>query len=158
MAHQKQRAALQAALRFCFGLAYLGDYRLWELKQSLQYTGRSPRGRNGTMVSVPHWAQTTGCISRGALPNPPRSWFLRALRHSGQRLGSLVYPLDAKNSCSPDVKVKGEPHSTQVRLLSDMAIFRITSELIWNRLSPGHPRQKSKQFPPGTLNLLVGIL
>ena len=37
------------------------------LKQSLQYTGRSPLGLKGTVVSLPHSAQTTGCISRGPL-------------------------------------------------------------------------------------------
>ena len=34
------------------------------LKQSSQYTGRSPLGLKGTVVSLPHSAQTTGCISR----------------------------------------------------------------------------------------------
>ena len=92
------------------------------LKQSLQYTGLSPRGRKGTWVSMPHWAQTAGCISRGPA-FPPRSWFLRALRHAGQRVGSLVKPFSAKNSCSPTVKTKVEPQSLQVRFLSEIAML-----------------------------------
>jgi hypothetical protein len=34
-------------------------------KQSLQYTGRSPRGWNGTSVSRPHAAHVAGYIWRG---------------------------------------------------------------------------------------------
>jgi len=33
-------------------------------KQSRQYTGFSPDGRNGTVVSFPHVAQVAGNISR----------------------------------------------------------------------------------------------
>ena len=106
----------------------LNRYCRIELKQSLQYTGRSPRGTKGTIVSTPHWAHTTGCISLGPLPYP-RCWLLRALRHSGQRLGSFVYPREEKNSCSPLVNVNGELHSTHVRLLSAKAI-RITSDIV----------------------------
>ena len=47
---------------------------------------------------------------------PVRSFL--ALRHGIQRLGSLVKPLDAKNSCSPAVKVKVAPQSGQVIDLS----------------------------------------
>src|SRR5260370_461168 len=39
-------------------------------------------------------------------------------RQSGQRLGSLVKPRLAKNSCSPTVKAKLAPQSRQVRVLS----------------------------------------
>ena len=94
------------------------------LKQSLQYTGLSPRGKKGTIVSTPHWAQTAGCISRGPPPPPPNPppWFLRAPRHAGQRVGSLVNPLEAKNSCSPTVKTKTAPQSLHVRSLSEIAI------------------------------------
>ena len=98
-----EMAALVGGLRL---LAFA--YRRRALKQSLQYTGLSPRGRNGTIVSTPHWAQTAGCISRSPPPKP-RCAFLRAPRHSGQRLGSLVYPREAKNSCSPAVKNERRP-------------------------------------------------
>ena len=100
------------------------------LKQSLQYTGLSPRGRKGTWVSMPHWAQTAGCISRWPPPYPPPPppppyppcWLRRAPRQAGQRLGSLVKPLEAKNSCSPTVKTKTAPQSLHVRSLSEIAI------------------------------------
>src|SRR5581483_11917579 len=47
------------------------EYEPLERKQSEQYTGRSPRGLNGTCVSLPHCAQTTSYISRRAPPPPP---------------------------------------------------------------------------------------
>lgn len=93
------------------------------LKQSLQYTGRSPRGLKGTMVLAPHWAHTAGCISLGPC-RKVRCSLLRFSRQLGQRFGSLVYPLEAKNSCSPTVKVKLLPHSTQLRVLSESATGR----------------------------------
>ena len=70
------------------------------VKQSLQYTGRSPRGRKGTVVSLPQSAQTAGCISRGPCPNPARSpppprSALRDCLQAGQRLGSFVNPFSA---------------------------------------------------------------
>jgi hypothetical protein len=37
------------------------------LKQSLQYTGRSPRGSKGTWASRPHDAQVAENIWRGPL-------------------------------------------------------------------------------------------
>ena len=112
---------------------YYSYYRLMALKQSLQYTGLSPRGRKGTCVSMPHWAQTAGCISRCPPPYPPPPpppppppyppcWLRRAPRQDGQRLGSLVNPLEAKNSCSPTVKTKPTPQSLHVRSLSEIAI------------------------------------
>ena len=65
------------------------------LKQSLQYTGRSPRGLKGTVVSLPQSAQTAGCISRGPCPNPPPRSALRACLQAGHRLGSFVNPFSA---------------------------------------------------------------
>jgi len=53
-----------------FGADYQYDLLRCCLKQSSQYTGRSPLGRNGTSVFLPHSAQTTGCISR-LIPPPP---------------------------------------------------------------------------------------
>ena len=90
------------------------------LKQSLQYTGRSPRGRNGTIASFPHSAQLIGYISLGP------SWYIpadlcsdrRTARQLRQRLGSLPNPLAWKNSCSPAVKMNSPPHSTQFKVLS----------------------------------------
>lgn len=65
-------------------------------KQSLQYTGRSPDGLNGTCVRFPQEAQTAGYISlfedlRLSLREP----FLRAARQSLQRPGSLVKPFSS---------------------------------------------------------------
>ena len=86
-------------------------------------------------MSIPHGAQTAGCISRWPPPNPPPPppypppWFRRADRQAGQRLGSLVNPLELKNSCSPAVKVNTAPQSLQVRSLSEIAI-RIASDSV----------------------------
>jgi hypothetical protein len=79
-------------------------YLLW-LKQSLQYTGRSPLGLKGTIVSFPHSAQTAGNISRdpldpafrgavvrGAPEAPPGRPAFLAARQEEQRLGSFVNP------------------------------------------------------------------
>ena len=93
------------------------------LKQSLQYTGRSPLGRNGTMASLPHSAQLIGNISLGP------SWYMPAdlcserltARQLRQRLGSFPNPLAWKNSCSPAVNMNSPPHSTQLSVLSDNA-------------------------------------
>ena len=76
-----------------------------------------PRGWKGTVVSTPHSAQMASYRSRWNPPSP--RWDLRAERQLAHRLGSLVKPLDAKNSCSPTVKTKGVPQSTQVMVLSD---------------------------------------
>ncbi len=51
-----------------------------------------------------------------------------------QRLGSLVNPLEAKNSCSPTVKVKSDPHSTQVRVLSESMLMTFKA-LCWRSRS-----------------------
>src|SRR6266542_3116588 len=72
-------------------------------KQSSQYTGLSPRGRNGTLASFPQFAQVTLCISRSPpkLLRPPPPLLrrpppcLRACRQDGQRVGSLVNPFCA---------------------------------------------------------------
>ena len=92
------------------------------LKQSLQYTGRSPRGLKGTMASAPQSAQTIGYISRGWSENePPRCSVRRTARQLRHRLGSLENPRALKNSCSPAVKINSPPHSTQINVLSDSA-------------------------------------
>ena len=87
-------------------------------------------------MSIPHWAQTAGCISRWPPPNPPPPppypppWFRRADRQAGQRLGSLVNPLELKNSCSPAVKVNTAPQSLQVRSLSEIAIRMASNSVV----------------------------
>jgi hypothetical protein len=67
----------------------------------------------------PHWLQVALKVSR-VPPRPPlgEPLPLRALRHSVQRLGLLVKPFIAKNSCSPLVNVKGALQSTQLRVSS----------------------------------------
>lgn len=75
-----------------------------------------PRGWKGTVVSIPHSAQMASYRSRWYPPSP--RWALRAERQLAHRLGSFVNPFDAKNSCSPTVKTKGVPQSTQVMVLS----------------------------------------
>src|SRR5258706_7121058 len=92
------------------------SYRRFE-KQSLQYTGRSPRGLKGTWVGLPHSPQIALNISRGPPPPPrapppppkppppplrppppppppPAAFF--AAPHGAQRLRSLVQPSCAK--------------------------------------------------------------
>src|SRR3954471_13930163 len=56
---------------------------------------------------------------------PPLRWPLCAARHSGQRLGSLVKPFWAKNSCSPCVKVKGWLQSRQGSVLSAYVLYKL---------------------------------
>src|SRR5579862_6332111 len=94
-------------------------------KQSLQYTGRSPRGLKGTCVGFPHSPQMALNISRGPPPPrlpppppppPPAAFF--AARHGEQRLGSFVNPSCANLSCSPAVNVNSVPQSTHVNCLS----------------------------------------
>ena len=94
-------------------------------KQSLQYTGRSPLGRKGTIASLPHSAQTIGYISRGwSEYMPPRCSVRRTARQLRQRLGSLENPRALKNSCSPAVNMNSPPHSTHIKVLSDSATGR----------------------------------
>jgi len=81
-------------------------------KHSLQYTGRSPRGWNGTWVFLPHSAQIAENIS---LRTPP--FFLASLQ-ALHLWGSLVNPFSAKNSCSLAVNVNSLPQSLQVIVLS----------------------------------------
>jgi len=57
-----------------------------------------------------------------AAPMPAESGRLY-LPRLALRLGSLVNPLEAKNSCSPTVKVKSYPHSTQVMVLSESMLM-----------------------------------
>ena len=59
-------------------------------KHSLQYTGRSDLGSNGTRASPPQEAQVAVKNSRG-----PRAAFLRASRHALQRCGSFWKPRSA---------------------------------------------------------------
>ena len=75
-----------------------------------------PRGWKGTVVSTPHSAQMASYRSRWYPPSP--RWDRRDDRQLAHRFGSFVKPLVAKNSCSPTVKTKGVPQSTQVMVLS----------------------------------------
>ena len=59
-------------------------------KHSLQYTGRSSRGRNGTLASFPQLAHTAVNISRSGF-----AAFLRASRQALHLCGSFTKPLDA---------------------------------------------------------------
>ena len=59
-------------------------------KHSLQYTGRSDFGSNGTRASPPQAAQVAVKNSRG-----PRAAFLRASRQDLQRCGSFWKPRSA---------------------------------------------------------------
>jgi hypothetical protein len=64
-------------------------FRLW--KQFWQYTGRSPRGSNGTVVCCPHPEQITLVLwdeLRWYPPPPPGCSFFLAWRHVLQRLGA----------------------------------------------------------------------
>ena len=94
------------------------------LQQSLQYTGLPSRGSNGTSVSLLQLAHTTGNIWRSDRKLPPPSYccIFRARRHDGQRFGSLVYPLEAKNSCSSVLKTKSSPQSEHWIVLSAKSI------------------------------------
>jgi len=91
-------------------------------KQSRQYTGLSPEGWKGTVVSFPHSAQTAGNIWRSErlLLYPPEGRFCAflAARHSGHRPGSLVNPFSAKKSCSDAENTNSRPQSLQVKTLS----------------------------------------
>src|SRR5262245_44629454 len=111
-----------------------GVFYLLFAKQSLQYTGRSPRGLNGTWVGLPHSPQIALNISRGPPPPPrpppkpppppplppppppPAAFF--AARHGAHRLGSFVNPSCANRSCSPAENVNSVPQSTHVNCLS----------------------------------------
>jgi hypothetical protein len=61
-----------------------------------------------------------GYICRLGAAKPEELLLLAFLvaRHSWQRLGSLVYPFPAKNSCSLTVKMKSAPQSEHFRGLS----------------------------------------
>ena len=91
-------------------------------KQSRQYTGLSPDGWKGTVVSFPHSAQTAGniCRSERLLLYPPegRLCAFFAARHSGHLPGSFVNPFSAKKSCSDAEKTNSRPQSLQVKTLS----------------------------------------
>ena len=92
----------------------------------MQKIGRSPRGWKGTCVCLPHREHVAGynvrcSIGRGAAEYPvplPASCARLAARQLGQRLGGLVSPRLAKNSCSPCVKTKLAPQSRHTRVLS----------------------------------------
>jgi hypothetical protein len=63
-------------------------------KQSWQYTGRLPVGRNGTCAGRPQLAQITSCISREGRELAPGPSERRAERQLGQRRGSWSRPRD----------------------------------------------------------------
>src|SRR5262245_43201248 len=129
-------------------LAMALPYLLFE-KQSLQYTGRSPRGLNGTCVGLPHSPQIALNISRGPPPPPrppppnpppppprpppppPAAFF--AARHGAHRLGSFVNPSCANRSCSPAVKVNSVPQSTHV---NDLSVYMAKPRMSLRFLSP----------------------
>ena len=100
---------------FCFSVYRKTDYRFSfiSLKHSLQYTGLSLVGWNGTLASLPHLAQTVVNISRGS-----RLALLRLSRHALHLCGSLSKPFSAKNSCSPAVNTNSHPQSLHVSVLS----------------------------------------
>src|SRR4029079_14811324 len=81
-------------------------------KHSRQKTGRPCVGRNGTVVSLPHWEQLAVVSTLLWPPFPPPSW--RLLLHALQRLGSFRKFLSAKNCCSPAVKTKSALQSTHL--------------------------------------------
>src|SRR5437773_11222558 len=84
--------------------------RCW--KHSRQNTGRPCVGRNGTVVSRPHWEQLAVVSTLLCPPEPPPSW--RLLLHDLQRFGSFRKFLSAKNCCSPAVNTKSAPQPTHL--------------------------------------------
>src|SRR6185503_12819454 len=127
-----------------------GRFYLLFAKQSLQYTGRSPRGLKGTWVGLPHSPQMALNISRGPPPPPrpppkppppppprpppppPPAAFLAA-RHGAHRLGSFVNPSCAKRSCSPAENVNSVPQSTHV---NDLSVYMAKPRMSLRYLSP----------------------
>jgi hypothetical protein len=85
--------------------------------------GRSPVGWKGTLVFLPHSAQTASNIwrfsiySRG-LPELRFPELRRTDLQAGQRPGSFVNPFSAKKACSDPVKGNSALQSRQVRVLS----------------------------------------
>ncbi len=95
--------------------------RCW--KHSLQNTGRPCVGRNGTVVSFPHWEQFVFVsVREGEVCPPPLSarFALQALH----RFGSFLNPLSAKNICSPAVNTNSAPHSAHFNTLSWYSMSR----------------------------------
>src|SRR5271170_1552599 len=112
--------------------------RCW--KHSRQKTGRPCVGRNGTVVSFPHWEQVVFVSERiWEPPPPPPPPSARLALQPLQRLGSFLKPLSAKNICSPAVKTNSAPHSEHFRTLS------------WNSMSrPPWPSSGSGDGAPCT--------
>src|SRR5882757_2901225 len=108
--------------------------RCW--KHSRQKTGRPCVGRNGTVVSLPHWEQLVLVSARIELlppfppPLPPSA---RLALQALQRLGSFLKPLSAKNICSPAVKTNSALHSAHFRTLSWYSMSRSP----WTRKGSG---------------------
>ena len=93
------------------------------VKHSRHRIGRPCVGRNGTVVSLPHWEQVARGSTRvkwcalplvGGAVRMATRLDLQVL----QRLGSFLNCLSWKNSCSPAVKTKSAPQSMQVSTLS----------------------------------------
>ena len=93
------------------------------VKHSRHRIGRPWVGRNGTVVSLPHWEHVARVSTRvkccalplvGGAVRMATRFDLQAL----QRLGSFLNCLSWKNSCSPAVKTKSAPQSMHVSTLS----------------------------------------
>src|SRR5271156_3839586 len=98
--------------------------RCW--KHSRQKTGRPCVGRNGTVVSLPHWEQLVLVSARtGEDPPPPPPPSARLALQPLQRLGSFLKPLSAKNICSPPVNTNSAPHSEHFNTRSWYSIAAI---------------------------------
>lgn len=64
----------------------------------------------------------------------------RFFRHTRQRLGSFLYPLSAKNSCSPALKLNDRPQSPQIKSRSAYwwppTVIVITTPRVWSLETP----------------------
>jgi hypothetical protein len=100
-----------------------GDLRLWSTtlgihadcfsKQARQNTGLPWLGRKGTVVSVPHSAQTVRVSGRVR-----EALAARLALHSLQCLGSFANCLAWKKRCSSAVKTKSFPQTTHFKTRS----------------------------------------
>jgi len=96
--------------------------RFW-VKHSRHSTGRPWVGRNGTVVALPHAEQLARVSTLPVVRAFPAdggglNTETRLVLQFLQRLGSLRNCLSWKKSCSPAVKIKVSPQSTQVSTLS----------------------------------------